>query len=233
MREQRIHSRIADLVIVRLDIQTLAARQEGGWLRPLRLTELRVMTALRSDRPTGLDAIARTAVLEPGNASRALRSLATDGFVVREGTGYRRLAPARALAQRVISFEAKRSEPRRALSQARGHRPWADETYVAFDAFYAERFIALTEQYARAGVGLIELQSDKSRVRLRSRARRRANRLEAALMGEQALTGVLGLSGGDRPERRLPHGPLLVDSLFFIAFDREGGRPDRAGMHSL
>jgi hypothetical protein len=207
--EQRMHSRIADLVIVRLDIATLTDRKNGGWLRPLRLTELRVIAGLRADRPTGLDAVARKAGLEPANVLRVLRSLGADGFTVREGTGYRRLAPARALAQRVVSFEAKRSEPRRALSQARAHRPWADETYVAFDERFAERFTSLAEQYERAGVGLIEIRPDTAMMQLLSRPRRRSNRLEAALMGEQALTRMLGLPAGDRPETRLPHGPLL------------------------
>jgi hypothetical protein len=206
LEEQRMHSRIADLVIVRLDVEVLRARQDGDWLRPLRLTELRVIAGLRGDRTTSPAAVARKAGLEPANALRVLQSLAADGFIVRQGKGYRRLAPGSALTQRVVSFEMKRSEPRRALSQARAHRPWADETYVAFDARFAARFESFKEQYARAGVGLIELRSDELKVRLRSRARRRANRLEAALIGEQALARMLGLPAGDRPERRLPHG---------------------------
>ncbi len=52
LEEQRMHSRIADLVIVRLDVDVLRGRQDGDWLRPLRLTELRVIAELRGDRTT-------------------------------------------------------------------------------------------------------------------------------------------------------------------------------------
>jgi hypothetical protein len=59
LEEQRIHSRIADLVIVRLDIQALEMRRDGGWLRPLRLAEVRVIAELRNDRATSPATIAQ------------------------------------------------------------------------------------------------------------------------------------------------------------------------------
>ncbi len=209
LEEQRMHSRIADLVIVRLDIPTLIARRDGGWLQPLRLSELRVLATLRGDRATTLATVAARAKLEPDNATRILQGLVRTGFIAREGPSYRRLVPLSALAQRVVSFEAKRSEPRRALAQARAHRAWADETYVALDARHAGRFEAFEEQYRRAGVGLIELDRARSVIPLFSHVRRRPNRLEARLIGEQALGRLLGLPMGDRPELRLPHATRL------------------------
>jgi len=210
LEEQLMHSRIADLVLVRLDIDVFRERLEGGWLRPMGLAELRILGAVRPDRRTGVTAVARAVRMEPNNVRRILRTLSHDGFIARDGpNAYKRLAPKRAIAQRVISFEAKRDNPRTALAQARAHRVWAEETYVAFDSRSAQRFRAMHSPYAQAGIGLIQLSPDRWDLVTRSHARRRANRLEAALMGERALARLLGQPAKDRPERRLPHGHRL------------------------
>jgi DNA-binding MarR family transcriptional regulator len=210
LEEQLLHNRIADLVLVRVDVEAVRARLEGGWLRPLRLNELRVLNALRPDRPASVRAVAQRVRVEPASVAKILRRLAGDGFIAREAAGgYRRLATVRAIAQRVISFEAKREDPRGALLQARGHRAWADETYIACDARYTERFDALREQCIRVGVGLFEVSPTGWRRVLHSHPRRRSNRLEASLIGEGALARLLGAPAMDRPERRLPHGHRL------------------------
>ncbi len=212
LEEQLLHSRIADLVLVRVDVDAVRARIEGGWLRPLRLNELRTLNALRPDRPTSVGTVAARVRVEPASAARVLRGLADDGFIAEDAVGgYRRLATVRAIAQRVVSFEAKREDPRGALLQARAHRAWADETYIACDARYTERFDALREQYSRLGVGLFEVSPTGWRRVLRSQAKRRSNRLEASLMGERALARLLGAPSMDRPERRLPHGHRLSE----------------------
>lgn len=208
--EQQLHSRIADLAVVRLDIAAMRARAKGGWLRPLRLQELRAMEALRPDRGASVELVAKRMRASSASASEVLRELAAAGFIAKQNSGtYRRLAPPTPLAQRVISIEAKRDDPRSALRQARAHRAWNDETFVAFDAAYSTRFRKLDKDWRALGIGLIELRPDSWRMIFRSRPHRRANRLESALVGERALARVLGLTTENRPERRLPHGPRL------------------------
>lgn len=209
--EQQLHSRIADLAVVRLDIAAMRARAKGGWLRPLRLQELRAMEALRPDRGASVDLIAERMRVSSPSAGEVLRELAANRFVAKQPSGtYRRLAPATALAQRIITIEAKRDDPRSALRQARAHRAWNDETFVAFDAVYSARFRKLDKDWRALGIGLIELSPASWRVIFRSRPHRRANRLESALVGERALARVLGLATENRPERRLPHGHRLA-----------------------
>jgi hypothetical protein len=210
LEEQLLHSRIADLLLVRMDIEAIRARVDGGFGRPLALNELRLLRAMRPDRATSLAVVATQARMPEARAVAGLRRLASDGFVHREARGfYRRLVPVRPLAPRVITFEAKRSDPRGALTQARAHRMWANEAYVAFDAQYAARFRAMQPQYARAGIGLLELSPVSWDRVLRSRPQSRARRLETALVGERVLGRLLGLPAGDRPERRLAHGARL------------------------
>ncbi len=210
LEEQILHSRIADLVLVRIDVEAVRVRVEGGWLRPLRLNELRALDGLRADRGTSVHAVARRMRVEPASAGQVLGGLTRDGFIARDASAsYRRLASVSAIAQRVVSFEAKREDPRGALLQARAHRAWANETYVACDATFCKRFDALRAQYASLGIGLFELSPSDWRRVLRSKPQRRANRLEASLIGERALARLLGEPGRDRPERRLPHGRRL------------------------
>jgi hypothetical protein len=210
LEEQTIHSRIADLVLVRLDLNAIRARQAGDWLRPLRLNELRTLRALRPDRPTSLASIAGATRLEQDNVLRLLRRLLLDEFVSQVAPRrYQRLAPAAPLVARVVSFEAKRSDARKALGQARAHRVWANETYVGFDGHHAGRFLSVRDGFAGSGVGLIRLDPDRWKLQLRARSRRSPSRLESAIMGEQVLGRLLGAPAADRPELRLPHGHRL------------------------
>jgi hypothetical protein len=208
--EQRLHSRIADLAVVRLNTDAVRNRKRGGWLRPLRLREIRALHSLRPDRPATVALVASHMRIAEASALGVLRDLAADGFVVRESSGtFRRQAPIDALAERVITIEAKRDNPRAALQQARAHRAWTNETYVAFDSAYAARFRKRDRDWRQLDIGLIELQPGQWRMVHRARARRRSNRLEAALIGELALDRLLGWSAENRPERRLPHGDQL------------------------
>jgi hypothetical protein len=208
--EQRLHSRIADLAVIRLDVDALRARKAGDWLRPLRLQELRALHSLRPDRASTVALVASHMRTSIASALEVLRALTAAGFVAREKTGtFRRVAPIAALAERIITVEAKRDNPRAALQQARAHRAWTDETYVAFDASFSVRFRKRDKDLRQLGIGLIELSADRWRVVYRARPHRRSNRLEAALIGELALDRLLGWSAENRPERRLPHGDQL------------------------
>jgi hypothetical protein len=208
--EQRLHSRIADLAVIRLDVDAVRVRKKGGWLRPLRLQELRALRSLRRDRQATVALVASQMRVSHAAALEVLRDLASEGLVVREEAGtFRRTAPITALAERVITIEAKRDNPRAALQQARAHRPWTDETYVAFDAAFSARFRKRDSEWRKLGIGLIEVGPDHWKRVSRARPHRRANRLEAALVGELALDRLLRWSPENRPERRLPHGYQL------------------------
>ena len=224
LEEQLLHSRIADLVLLRLDVDLLEGRLAGGWDRPLRLPEIRVLRALRQQRPASPSAVADATRLRETTVVGALRTLERDHFVERTATGtYVRLAPSGSLAERVVSFEAKRDDAKRALEQARGHLAWADETYVAFDRAYAARFEVPRPAYARVGIGLLSLSPGQWRVELRARPRRRRSGLEAAVVGERALGRLLDHPRHDRPERRLPHGGgLSKESEPHLAGQRAG-----------
>jgi hypothetical protein len=179
-------------------------------LRPLRLQELRALHCLRTDRAATVRFVASRMRTSEASAGEVLRELASEDFIAREPSGtFRRLSPITALAQRIITVEAKRDDPRGALQQARAHRAWTDETYVAFDASYASRFGKWDKEWRRLGLGLIELHPAGWKVLLRAQPHRRSNRLEAALAGERALDRILGSSTENRPERRLPHGSRL------------------------
>jgi DNA-binding MarR family transcriptional regulator len=208
--EQRLHSRIADLAVIRLDVDAVRIRKKEGWLRPLRLQELRALRSLRRDRQASVALVASQMRVSQAAALEVLRDLAGEGFVTRDETGtFRRIAPITALAERIITVEAKRDNPRAALQQARAHRAWTDETYVAFDASFSTRFRKRDKEWRQLGIGLIEVGSDHWRRVYRARPHRRSNRLEAALIGELALDRLLRWSAENRPERRLPHGDRL------------------------
>lgn len=214
LNEQRLHSRIADLAVIRLDVDAIRARKRGKWLRPLRLRELRALHSLRPDRPATSRLVAAHMRITEASAREILRELVNAGFVVREDSGtFRRVAPIHALAERIVTVEAKRDNAGAALQQARAHRAWNDETYVAFDASYAVRFRKRDKAWRQLGIGLIELDAERWKMVRRARPHRRSNRLEAALVGELALGRLLGASSEDRPERRLPHGHKLADQV--------------------
>jgi len=229
LEEQQLHSRIADLVLVRLDVRSVERRLGGGWDRPLTLPELQVMRLLRPDRNVSADAVAQRLSITPRHSSDLLRGLVADGYAERRGpNAFRRLAPVQPLIDRVITFEAKRDDPTGAISQARGHRAWADETYVAFDARFERRFVAQTAAFERLGVGLLELWPDRWLRVLRARPRRSRNRLEAGLIGERTLARLKGSPASERPERRLPHGHRLSAASEPIV-----AGPDTERLHTL
>ncbi len=211
LEEQRLHSRIADLALVRLDVAAVLQRLAGNWFRPLRLPEIRALHSLRPDRPATARLVASKMRTTQATAVEVLRGLVADGFVERPDSGiFLRAAPVNSLAERIVTIEAKREDPRKALQQARSHRPWTNETYVAFDAGFSKRFRARDTQWRKFGIGLVELEPGHWNRVIRARPHRRSNRLESALMGELALSRLLGVPDADRPERRLPHGKDLA-----------------------
>jgi hypothetical protein len=114
---------------------------------------------------------------------------------------------------RFVSFEAKRSDWRRALSQARAHRLFANEAYVAFDPAFVRRFERNLRYYRTSGIGLLALGPEPRAVRrlLRGRRGRPLDSISAAQAGEEVLSRLLGLASTPLPQTRLPNAAAQID----------------------
>jgi hypothetical protein len=204
--EHQVYGRIPDLVVARLDVEALERRLAGGWLRGLNETELRGLRAMRPDRGTKLDRLARLMRVGPATARKVVAGLVRDNFAERTNTGsYARLAPVAPILRRVVSLEAKRSDPRAALVQAREHRLFADAGYVVFDAAFEQRFTATKHEYVRNGIGLLALDATGGhRVVLGPTRSPNRHVVALALSAERTLARLLSEPARPLPESRLP-----------------------------
>jgi hypothetical protein len=206
LHEQETYGRIPDLVLARIDMDALEERVRGGWDRPLRRPEVAALRVLRPDRPATLAYVAARLFVGAVAARRVLRGLVAEGFAdeLRPGM-FVRLAPAAPIVTRFVSFEAKLSDWRSALSQARSHAGFAHESWVAFDAAFAPVFGRAQEYFALDGVGLLSLDSSTERVRTVVRSSRRApDTFRMALVGESVLAALQGRTLKPPPQTRLP-----------------------------
>lgn len=205
--EHRGDTRIADLVLARLDEAAVEERIASGCERPLSRPELVVIRAMRNDCGTKLPTLAERTRLTTGAVMRVLRRLETDEAVERSLRGsWHPTFAYRPLVTRFISFEAKRSDWRRALAQARAHRLFANEAYVAFDPSYAGRFEQRLPYYKTSGIGLVAVGAEPRGVRriLRGRSGRPLDAVSAALAGEQVWGRLVGVAATPLPQTRLP-----------------------------
>jgi hypothetical protein len=214
LEQHQVHSRIADLVMARIDLEALEQRLDGSWLRALNESELRALRSLRTDRGTSLATLAARIRASQDRARRVVGRLVTDSFVDKTMTGsYARIAPVRPIVDRVVSFEAKRSDARGAFLQARAHGHFADRCFVACDAAFANRFQSDRASYRAEGVGLIALSAhDESFEVLWPAGRSRLwHALGLALSAERTLAQLLGVEAKPLPETRLPGAGALID----------------------
>lgn len=205
--EQQGVSRIPDVVLARIDVAALLARVDGGWARPLGRTEVWALRVLRRDRPTRLATVASRLSVGRDHARRILRGLVAGGFVAALGDGFSRLAPARPMVTRFVSFEAKLSDWREALSQACAHQIFAHETWVVFDAAFSTRFDRVGRTFIDSGVGLFALDAASLAVeRFLEPPRRtsRPNALDVAVVAERVLGRLLSRPASALPQTRLP-----------------------------
>lgn len=215
LEQHQVHSRIADLVMARIDIEALERRLTGSWLRALNEVELRALRSLRPDRGTTLETLASRMRLSPTQTRRVVRRLISDAYVECTQTGsYARVAPVRPIVNRIVSFEAKRSDARSALLQARAHGQFADQCYVACDAHFARRFKAERASYRIEGIGLVALSaaSDDFEVLWRAGRSRLWHVLGFALSAERTLQRLLGAAPKQLPETRLPGDRVVIGS---------------------
>ena len=214
LTEHRADTRIPDLVLARLNEEAVAARLDAGCRRPLARPELVVMLALRRDSGTTIDKLAARTLRTQGVLRRTLRSLEGDGFVCRTSTGaWRAVVHVQPLVSRFVSFEAKRSDWRRALAQACAHRLFANEAYVAFDPSFAARFERGLGYFKTSGVGLLSLGREPNAVKriLRGHHGRPIDPVSAMLAGEEVWGRLLGLAPKPLPQTRLPGAAARIE----------------------
>lgn len=206
LNEHSVYSHVPDLVAARLDVQTLRERVEGRWIRALNQRELGAMRALRPDRGSRAEAVAARMRVRVEYARGVLRGLLRDGYVDTTAAGsYARVAPIRPILSRVVSFEAKRTDARGALLQARVHTMFTDAAYVVCDHAHRARFERLCDAYARERVGLLALDhSGDFELLLRPRRAPLRDSLLHALGTERALARMFELGDSETSERRLP-----------------------------
>lgn len=205
--EHSVYSHVPDLVAASLDVEALRDRVDGSWIRGLNQREIGAMRAMRPDRGSRVEAVAARMRVGVENARGVLRGLVRDGYADRTISGsYARLAPIRPILSRVVSFEAKRSDARGALLQARAHTMFVDSAYVVCDVHHRRRFEAMRDVYARERVGLIALDSGGADYELMLRAGRAPLRdlLLRALGTERALGRLFDPGTRETTERRLP-----------------------------
>lgn len=208
LNEHDVTGRIVDISALRLDVRALRTRVSGEWARPLSAPELRTLRSLRADRAVRLATLARQLRLAQTSAARIVRGLLSEGLVERTSTGgLVRAVTLRPIVDRVMTFEAKLSDWRQALFQARAHQSFADFAYVAFDAAFKRRFEKGLSAYARQGVGLFAIAADGGAASAVLPSRRSAARsaLFRALNAERTLARLLGHRLNELPESRLPN----------------------------
>lgn len=209
--EHLVGTRIPDLLAARVDLRAFRARIRAEQWQPLTEGEIVVLTSLRRDRVTSVQAVAAAVGYTPDATRRLLRRLERLGYAseYRRG-GFRKVQGRYKIFSRFVAVEAKLRDWRRALVQARAHRSFAQECYVAFDASYADRF-ALGHSYFRAsGTGLLAVSATNGAERvLRPRGSRSVDPTTFAVAGEQLWLRLQGVTRS-LPQTRLPNAAALI-----------------------
>lgn len=208
--EHLVGTRIPDLLAARVDLRAFRARIRAEQWQPLTESEIVVLANLRPDRLTSVQAVAWAVGYTPEATRRLLRRLEILGYASEDRRGrFRKVRGRYKIFGRFVAVEAKLRDWRRALVQARAHRSFAQECYVAFDASYAERF-ALGHSYFRAsGTGLLAVSAHGAERVLRARGIRSADPRTFAVAGEQLWLRLQGVTRS-LPQTRLPNAAALI-----------------------
>lgn len=211
--QHRAESRIPDLVLARVDFDALEERLSGRQSRMLTRSEIALTRCLRTDRPTALETAAKRVFMAPASAMRILRQLEEAGYVSRARSGgYVRSFPLRPIARQYISVEAKRSDWRRALTQAVAHTSFATRCYVAFDAAYSTRFLKARRSFETSGIGLLGIDATPDRCcEVLAAASHRTDHISRALADERLLGALRQDVATVLPETRLPNAVAPIE----------------------
>jgi hypothetical protein len=209
--EHLVGTRIPDLLAARVDLRALRSRIRATQWEPLNESELVALANLRRDRPTSVRAVAQAIGYTPDATRRLLRRLENLGYASEDRAGsFRKIRGRYKVFSRFVAVEAKVRDWRRALVQARAHRSFAQECYVAFDASYSERFALGHAYFEASGTGLLAVSpvNGVDRV-LRPRASRSVDPSTFAVAGEQLWLRLQGVTRS-LPQSRLPNAAALI-----------------------
>jgi hypothetical protein len=209
--EHLVGTRIPDLLAARVDMRAFRARIRARQWDPLTEGEIVALASLRRDRLTSVHAVAATIGYTTDATRRLLRRLEHLGYVSESrGRGFKRLRGRYRIFSRLIAVEAKLRDWRRALVQARAHRSFAQECYVAFDAAYVGRFSIGHPYFEASGTGLLAVsQTGRVDRLLRPRGSRSVHPTTFAVAGEQLWSRLQGVTP-TLPQTRLPNAAALI-----------------------
>lgn len=209
--EHLVGTRIPDLLAARVDLRAFRSRIRAKQWDPLNESELVALASLRLDRLTSVQAVATAIGFTPDATRRLLRRLESLGYASEDHAGaFRKLRGRYKVFSRFVAVEAKLRDWRRALVQARAHRSFAQECYVAFDASYSERFALRHSYFEASGTGLLSVSPiDGVRRVLRPRGSRSVDPATFAVAGEQLWLRLQGVTRS-LPQSRLPNAAALI-----------------------
>lgn len=202
--ELPVSSRIPDVVLARLEPQVLERRFAHGLTRPMGIAEIRIAGVL--DRRTGrtADEIAARLGITSRYARRIIGAMVEEGYLLNRSTGFMLSRAQAPIVSRVVSFEAKISDWRGGLIQARAHLGFANASYLVFDRHYRARFERARPHFKAARVGLVGLSADGDHERLLASRGPGLNRFERAAVSEAIFGRLVGAPTEPLPETRLP-----------------------------
>jgi DNA-binding MarR family transcriptional regulator len=209
--EHLVGTRIPDLLAARVDLRVLRARVRAEQWEALNSSELRLLALLREDRSVSVRSAANRLGYTHPTTRRLLRRLEHLGYAGQDrASSFRRIRSRYRIFTRLIAVEAKLRDWRRALVQARSHRSFAQESFVVFDAAYADRFNRAKPHFMSSGTGLIAVDTEGNVERLiRARGSRKVDAAAFALAGEELWLRLQGVTR-PLPQTRLPSGAALI-----------------------
>lgn len=210
---QTLHG-IADVVFAVLDWQVMSKRSRSGLTAVTGVSEVATLRAFQSAKGEERPQLLQTAALAAltGISAGHLRSnlipqLVDSGWLMSEGSGWQLCAEFTPPVKSLTAVEIKRTDWKRALSQANSYTEFSDAAYVAMDYSRVRDTDAMRPSFTFTGVGLLTVRSDETSngVQRRIAARRRHRRglphavvaeRVAALVESDTRSGEVGLVFG-------------------------------------
>lgn len=179
---------VPDLLVVRFDVATVAARERLGGNPVVRVGQARVLCSLLGRRLDPGQIAVRAGLTVSHVRHTLLPELAEAGVAVRDTdrlwTAALGVAP---VVDTVVAVEAKRRDWKRALKQARRYAGFANSVFMALDERGAAVALQHADEIVGMGVGVATVAAKDGRVRIRRRPRWRRPRVdwESFLVGER------------------------------------------------
>lgn len=154
MYEVAMATGVPDLVLVRFDEDVLRARDAAGLGPVIDATECAVLDALRRRRRTADEVAGAVAMSTRHVGGTVLSRLADRGYVTFDNGTWSRHEALASTTTGIVAIEAKRTDWRKASSQARRYLTFANEAYVAVDEAYGHRVEPWADRLAATGIGV-------------------------------------------------------------------------------